>query len=336
MFTGIRVEQDAQGDIWLDQKEYLQDISPIDIPKDRRRHPTAPVKPSELQKFRGLIGSLQYAATNTRPDISCKLSLLQAKISGATVEDLLQCNRLLEETKKHNNIRIHIRSLPLDSVRFLSYSDAAFAAREKANSQKGCMILATTDQIDRAQEAPVSPLLWYSKRINRVVSSTLASETFALSGALDLLSWLRLHWAWILDPSTRWQTPEITLGKLPHAFAVVDCKSLYDLLQKTSIPQCSEYRTLLEALVIRERLQEGVKVKWVHSAAQMADALTKHMDATTLRIFLSRGRCVLHDVDEILRQRADRKTKKEWYDHSTSQEPCHCCKHLHLDHFQEI
>ena len=244
--------------------------------------------------------------------------MLQAKISNATVNDLLQGNRILEEAKKFSNTSIRIQSIPANDIHFMSFSDAAFATREKANSQKGCMILATTKQINEVQSTKVSPLTWYSKKIARVVASTLASETYALSGALDLLSWTRLHWAWVLDPSTRWQSPETTLPGLPRAFAVVDCKSLYDLLQKTSIPQCSEYRTMLEALVIRDRLREGVEVKWVHSAAQMADALTKDMDATTLRIFLSRGRCVLHDVDEILRQRSDKRLRNEWYTKSTS------------------
>lgn len=118
---------------------------------------------------------------------------------------------------------------------------------------------------------------------------------------MDLLSWTRLHWSWILNPSASWKTPEKTLKVLPPAFAVVDCKSLFDLLQKTSIPQCTEHRTTLEALVIKERLQEGVIVKWVHSAAQMADSLTKDMDNTVLRTFLRHGKCVLHDVEEVLK-----------------------------------
>ena len=132
----------------------------------------------------------------------------------------------------------------------------------------------------------------------------------------------------MIDPSLKWQTPEETLTSLPKAFAVVDCKSLYDLLQKTSIPQCSEYRTLLEALVIRDRLREGIVIKWVHSAAQMADALTKDMDASILRNFLSRGRCILHDVNEILKQRSDKKLRNEWYQRSTSTDThCNCTCH---------
>ena len=326
-FTGIHIHQDHNGDISLDQQDYINDIPPIDIPRERRKTPEAKINNEELQKLRGLIGSLQYAATNTRPDLSCKLSLLQARVTCATINDLLQGNRILNEAKRFSETAIRVQALPLQELRFLSFSDAAFATREKAHSQKGCVILATTETIDKTQSALVSPLLWFSKKINRVVSSTLASETFALSGALDLLSWTRVHWAWLLNPNLEWKNPEATLKKLPSAFAVVDCKSLFDLLQKTSVPQCSEYRTMLEALVVKERLKEGVIIKWVHSAAQMADSLTKDMDTTVLRSFLSKGKCILHDVDEILKQRADKKVRQQWYQ-TTSDSPVESALHV--------
>lgn len=312
-FTGIQVNQEIDGHITLSQKDYVQDIPPINIPKERRKIPEAKITPQELQDLRGLIGSLQYAATNTRPDISCRLSLIQARITCATVQDLLQGNKLLHDAKRFADTSIRIQSLKPHEVRFLSYSDAAFATREKANSQKGCLIMATTEGVDQEKSSLVSPLVWFSKKINRVVASTLASETYALSGALDLLSWTRMHWAWILNPSIPWRDMENTLKSLPPAFAVVDCKSLFDLLQKTSIPQFSEYRTLLEALIIKDRLREGIIVKWVHSAAQMADALTKDMDTAVLRTFLQQGKCILHDEEEVLKQRADKRVRQQWY-----------------------
>jgi len=319
-FTGVQLSQEVGGDIVLSQQGYINDIPPINVSRDRRRTPEAPISTQELQDLRGLIGSLQYAASNTRPDLSCRLSLLQARVTCATVSDLLQGNRILADAKKFSDTEIRIKSLPPKQVRFISFSDAAFATREKAHSQKGCLILTTTGDIDQLKAAPVSPLIWFSKKINRVVASTLASETYALSGALDLLSWTRLHWAWILNPFLNWKVPEIALKGLPPALAVVDCKSLFDLLQKTSIPQCTEHRTALEALVIRDRLKEGVLIKWVHSAAQMADSLTKDMDTTVLRSFLARGKCILHDIDEILKQRADKKVRSQWYQQSSEYE----------------
>ena len=40
--------------------------------------------------------------------------------------------------------------------------------------------------------------------------------------------------------------------------------------------------------------------------------LTKDMDTTALRIFLDKGVCRVHDIDVILRQRADKKIRNQW------------------------
>ena len=323
IFTGIHVHQNWDGSIELDQTKYIEDISEIQIDRSRRQTPEVSVPEAERQALRGLVGSVQYAATNTRPDISAKLSLLQAKINSACIKDLMEANRLLSEVKNHKDVKITYKSIPLDDLRFISFSDASFANRANSQSQKGCLILAGSKQIGEWQASDVSPLMWYSRKIARVVGSTLASEAYALSGSVDLLSWIRIHWMWICNPTDAWKKPEACLQSIPPAYAVVDCKSLYDLIQKTTIPQCQEYRTTLEALIIKDRIREGIIAKWVHSAAQLADSLTKQMDCSTLRTFLARGTCIIHDVDEILKQRADKRARKMWQDqpmtnHSTS------------------
>ena len=65
-----------------------------------------------------------------------------------------------------------------------------------------------TATVDENHGSKVSP--YNSKKIARVVASTLASETYALFGALDQLSWIRLHWNWMIDPSTVWNKPSET------------------------------------------------------------------------------------------------------------------------------
>ena len=324
-FTGIQVNQESNGEIRLNQTEYIRDIPPIEIPRERRKEQKGSASQQEIQSLRGLIGSLQYAATNTRPDISCRLSLLQAKIPNATIEDLMTAKRLLDDAKRHAHVQIRIQPLRPADVRFLSFSDAAFATRDRAHSQRGTFILATTPTVEEAKGSQVSPLIWSSRKISRVVSSTLASETYARSAALDQLSWIRILWSWMLNPQVDWRKPAETLTNLPSAYAVVDCKSLYDLLQKTAVPSCSEYRTLLEALVIKDRLKEGILIKWVHSAAQMADALTKDMDPSILRTFLEQGRCLLRDVDEVLKQRSDKRLRQAWMQTASAAET-HCCQ----------
>ncbi|CAK8985304.1 Hypothetical protein (Fragment) [Durusdinium trenchii] len=46
------------------------------------------------------------------------------------------------------------------------------------------------EQLAIREAAPISPITWFSKKINRVVGSTLASETFALSGQALEVAWL--------------------------------------------------------------------------------------------------------------------------------------------------
>ena len=320
VFTGIHIHQNDDHSIELDQTKYIEDIVPIQVDRNRRQDQNQLVNEKERQELRGLIGSLQYATTNTRPDLAAKVSFVQSKITTACISDLLEANRILQEAKQTKETKIVIKSIPLEDLRFVSFSDASFATRSKSQSQKGCLILAASKQIGEWQASDVSPLMWYSRKIARVVASTLASETYALSGAIDLLGWLRLHWMWMCEPSNLWKQPEQALRLASEAYAVVDCKSLFDLLQKTTIPQCQEYRTMLEALVIKDRVKEGIIVKWVHSAAQLADTLTKVMDGSNFRSFLEKGKCIIHDVDEILRERADKKARKQWSEQPLSSE----------------
>ena len=317
-FTGICINQDSEGRIHLDQKDYINNITPIQVPRDRRKGEEQKVNEVERQELRALIGSLQYAASNTRPDISSRLSHLQSKINCAVIKDLLEGNRLLNDAKKYDDVRITYESIPIQDISFLAYSDASFATREKQQSQKGGIILAAHQDICLQKPAISSPIVWYSKKIDRVVASTLAAETYALSHAVDLVDWIRLSWAWLKNPTIPWQNPEKVWESENKSIAAIDCKSLFDVITKNSTPQCQEHRTLIEALVIKDHVKSGISLHWVHSAAQLADALTKAMDTYALRQYLQNHWCCLHDIDEILKERADRKLQRQWLSTTTN------------------
>lgn len=76
-FTGIQLEQFPDSCIRANQGEYLKAIPAIDIGKYRRETPEACVTESEMTKLRGLIGSLQYAVSHTRPDLASRLGEIQ-------------------------------------------------------------------------------------------------------------------------------------------------------------------------------------------------------------------------------------------------------------------
>ena len=194
------------------------------------------------------------------------------------------------------------------------------------------------------QSSPVNPILWSSRKIQKVAVSTLSAEAMALASAVDTLAWARLFWAWLVDNSCQWQLGDQTLLRLPPAFTALkdeddsdepneslmrtheiskkmslaesiistDCKSLYDIISRTAQPACSEFRTLLQAKLIREHLATGVMIRWVPTGAQMADSLTKIMDSTVLRECLRLGHYRLQDEAQVLKTRADAKTRIRW------------------------
>jgi hypothetical protein len=167
----------------------------------------------------------------------------------------------------------------------------------------------------------------------------------SLAGTVDMLSWVRLYWGWIMNVNLPWKKADQTLLQLPPAFAAIppidpeaevpscpentfellkqlpqnnkaiittDCKSLYDLISRTAPPSCGEVRTLLQAKLIKEHLNNGSQIRWVPSAAQGADSLTKVMDNTMLRECLHLGKYCLHDESEILKARSDSRSRLQW------------------------
>ena len=167
-------------------------------------------------------------------------------------------------------MHIKIQPIKTEDLRFIAFSDASFASKSKPESHAGMIILATHRGISQNQSRPISRISWGTKKIQRIATSTLSVETSALSTTLDQLTWLRLYWAWILDPKTEWQKPEKT--KLPPAlsiptykatesdFAITDCKCLRDLTTRIAIPNCQEFRTQLLARSIKDILAEGIRL----------------------------------------------------------------------------
>ena len=312
VFTGIHLQQLPDFSIRASQSSYVRNIPQIDIGRPRRMTPEAQINESERSKLRGLVGSLQYAVTHTRPDIAAKLGEVQSQITQATVQTLLLANKVLREAQEHHAVCIYFLPITPSELTFVSFGDASFASSKNLNSHQGALVCATDSRLNRNLEAPLSPLSWVSKKIPRVVRSTLSAEAYAMSKAVDLLGWLRAMWGVIHVPDFSWQKPTEGFKKLPTAVVVTDCKSLYDLVTRLAMPSCEEYRTTLEVLLIKQRCEENTCFRWIPTTLQAADSLTKAMDASLLRAVLSQSRFKLYDSDNTLDKAAQRQQAVQW------------------------
>eukprot|EP00435_Cladocopium_sp_Y103_P014084 s526_g3.t1 len=319
VFTGIQLEQLPDFSIRANQGDYVHAIPCIEIGKHRRSLSHEPVTESEMTCLRGLIGSLQYATTHTRPDMAAKLGEIQVQLSKPTVSTLLEANKVLREAKETSDVNICFRAIDPQELTHVVFGDASFASPKQLSSFQGTMVFATTPSLQQNQKAPISPLSWSSKKISRVVRSTLSAEAFSMSRSVDKMGWCRLLWGTLVIPQFNWRTPPVAFGQLHAAVIVTDCKSLYDLVSRRAMPSCEEYRTTLEVLLIKERCLEHCIFRWIPTALQLADPLTKNMDSTLLRAALEQGSFQLFDEAASLQANAHRKQAIQWLRESHQQ-----------------
>ena len=311
-FTGLKIEQREDHSILINQGEYVHQIDPIDIPKIRRKEVESKITSHELQQLRALCGSLQYAAVHARPDIMAKVSFMQKKVCSAEVKDLIEANKILKEAKETSETSILVQPIPMKDVTFASFRDASFASESQLKAQQGVFIAACTKELGENKISEITPIAWHSKQISRVVRSTLSAEAYAMSSSLDKLTWIRCMWAIIKDGMFKWQTPETSLQAEPKALLITDCKSLYDLVNKMATPNCQEWRTTIEVMLIKQQSAESTECRWISTAIMLADCLTKPMDSSFLRKVLGLGKFRIYDDSSSLKENPNKKFSARW------------------------
>ena len=119
-------------------------------------------------------------------------------------------------------------------------------------------------------------------------------------------------WGFVKDPLFAWYKPEVSLKTELPGLMITDCKSLYDLVTKNAVPNCQEWRTTIEVMLLKEQSQDHTICRWVSTAIMLADCLTKPMNATFLRTVLQLGKFRIYDESLTLKQNANRKFGVTW------------------------
>lgn len=115
-----------------------------------------------------------------------------------------------------------------------------------------------------------------SRKISRVVRSTMAAESASLAAAVDHHLYCRLLWQHLLYGGApvcgEWEKNLVVGGCV-----VTDAKRVFDHLSKTgSLP--AERQTLLDLLSVKEYMEDQViETRWVPSFHMLDDPLTKVM-----------------------------------------------------------
>ena len=258
-YVGINIDQSHDGSILVDQFDYVKRLKEIGVDGYVHCSRSVALSPVDREEYRALIGQLNWLSTQTRPDISFEVCRLSSVFDQATVDDLICANKIVRKLKATPVKIFFSRLRDVSDCSVECYSDAAFGNLSNGGSQGGYVIFITDSDGNRCV------VTWQSKRIKRVVKSTLAAETLALLDCAEA----GVYVAKLLSES---------LKKSILSFPVkcfVDNKSLVESVYSTKAVEDKYLR--INISVLRDMLasKDIHSVSWVRATKQLANVLTK-------------------------------------------------------------
>ena len=256
-YIGLNIESDGEKATNIDQLDYIASVKAIPVSKARVNNKNSDLSEQEKASYRSLVGQLNWIATQTRPDIAFEVCELSSMFKTATVAELLRLNKLVLKLQKNNIILSFPGMQSLDECIIEAYADASFANLNGSFSQGGFVIFLKDNQDNRC------PVFWESRRVKRVVKSTLAAETLALIDCAETAIYIK-H---ILQ--------ELSKGFEIPIHCYTDNKSLADSL--ASKKQVDDRRLRIDMAYLKDMLnnEDISTVSWISTDRQLANSLTK-------------------------------------------------------------
>ena len=259
-YLGLNIRS-FKNEIQIHQDEYIKEVRPVDITRERKLELGNSLSSKETRQLRGIAGQLNWVSSQTRPDIAYSACETSVAVKNPTVRDLVQANKHVKKLHAES-VCLRITKICLSSARIVCYTDASFANLRDGASQGGYIIFLV------GKDGKYSPLTWKSKKLKRVVKSTLSAETLALEEGIEACFMLKSILCEILG------FHEKNDQRLPID-CITDNKSLFDAVYSTKT--LIEKRLKVDICVIREMIAKGEvhSVKWKDGKYQLADCLTK-------------------------------------------------------------
>ena len=279
--------------IVLHMDQYAGKLDLVDLPKRSDLDDNAVLTDQQYKDFLSGLGQVRWIVNHLIPPLAYAVSSVsQHGRQDLKISHLKELNGIIKTAiseQRKGHARFTFRPIDLSKLTVMTSFDASFAEEVGMKSQAGFFSYMTTSNILKG-ETICDIVEFHSGTIPRVVKSTMAAESAALSIALDRQLYLRL-----LIEAILYGEPEVFAHdwrqklKIP-GICVTDAKSLYDHLSKTgSVPK--EKQTLIDLLTARDLAEtKAVNLRWMPNRHMLADVLTKKVKPTpVLEKFLYDG-----------------------------------------------
>ena len=320
-FCGAFYSQNTETfEISMSQSSFAEGLKPATISKGVSS--STKLSDSQVKILRGINGSLNWLASQSRPDLAVQTSLSQQCFPNPTIKNLRDANNAVRRAKQHKDLCIRFQSIDPDKLTLCCHSDAAWA-NVGLHTQAGYIIGFTHQDIHVGKTVPWTPAVWRSYKMPRAVSSTLSGEAQAMATAGGTIEWLSLLLSEALDGPFNPMMSREVVGRRSPIFVVgrrspifaTDCKSLYDHLVSPSSPtSIDDRRTSIDVVIIRESLKiTNGSIRWLPTNRMIADGLTKDKvdPADLLRACIRKARYQISPEETVLQQQAEERSRRQ-------------------------
>lgn len=254
LYIGLSIETTNAG-ITLDQIDYIKErIEPAEL---RGGNNDRPLDKEEMKLLRRQTGKINWAATQSRPDLAYDVVELSTKFKKGTLGDLKKANKAISKLTS-SPIKLLFPKIT-GKVKITTHSDAGFHnLPDQISSGRGHIIFL------EGEGGQAAPLGWTSNKVKRVVGSTVAAEALSMQMALAHSIYLRAILAETLG------VDDLSIPIKAH----IDSNNLHQAIISTKFVE--DKRLRLDIAQIQEEVKDQqVQVKWVNSGSMLADCLTK-------------------------------------------------------------
>ena len=229
----------------------------------------------EVAELRKISGQVNWVATQSRPDAAFDSCYIGNSLKSATVKNVKETNKVIRRLKSEDVSLLFPSTFDFGSCEIVTFCDSGFANLPDCGSQEGVI----TFLVD--QNGCYCVVAWYSKRIKRVVNSSLAAECLAAVDAAETSILLRAKLQELLCLVDR--TIKISI--------LSDSKSLVDNVHSST--SVDNKRLQIDVAILREMIHKGEisQFRWISTKSQVANALTKQ--GTSMDYLLRILRCQL-------------------------------------------
>ena len=215
-----------------------------------------------FDRFLSVVGSMNWLAVKTRPDIRYTTTRLQHRSAKPTNADYDAMIHLCRYLKKHDNLGIVLGRVK--ELSFIAYADASYADWQDRKSTEGSIWWFAG-----------APIMWSTKKQTVVASSTTTAEGCALDQPAKDAKWLAKTAAQLGLP--RYQDP-ITI--------FTDNINTQLLLAKKGCKNSTRWLEIRWFFVKNAVARGHIDVRRADTKRNPADGFTKALDPIAFKRFL--------------------------------------------------